>query len=113
MADTITYADFEAVDIRVGTIVEAQAFPEAGKPAIKLVIDFGERIGRKKSSAQLTVHYKPDQRIGRQICAVVNFPPRQIGPFLSEVLTLGMPDEDGAVVLIRPDLKIPDGGKLF
>ncbi len=113
MADTITYADFEALDIRVGTIIDAHAFPEARKPAIKLMIDFGADIGMKKSSAQLTVHYKPDQLIGRQVCAVVNFPPRQIGPFVSEVLTLGMPDEDGAVVLIRPDLKVPNGGKLF
>jgi tRNA-binding protein len=109
----IAYDDFAKVDIRVGTIVEAQPFPEARKPAIKLVIDFGGDIGRKRSSAQLTVHYKPDQLIGRQVCAVVNFPPRQIGSFISEVLTLGMPDEDGAVVLIRPDLKVPNGGKLF
>jgi tRNA-binding protein len=113
MADTITYSDFEKVDIRVGTIVDAQPFPEARKPAIRLTIDFGAEIGVKRSSAQLTVHYKPDQLIGRQICAVVNFPPRQIGPFLSEVLTLGMPDEDGAVVLIKPDFKVPSGGKLF
>ena len=113
MADTITLGDFEAVDIRVGTVIDAQACPEAQKPAIKLTIDFGREIGVKKSSAQLTVHYKPDQLIGRQVCAVVNFPPRQIGPFVSEVLTLGMPDPDGAVVLIRPDLKVPNGGKLF
>ncbi|HBK06924.1 MAG TPA: tRNA-binding protein [Acetobacteraceae bacterium] len=113
MMDQIEYADFEAVDIRVGTIVSAERFPEARKPAIKLTIDFGDEIGVKKSSAQLTVHYKPDQLIGRQVCAVVNFPPRQIGPFLSEVLTLGMPDEDGAVVLVRPDLRVPNGGKLF
>jgi tRNA-binding protein len=113
MADPISYDQFEMVDIRVGTITDAQPFPEARKPAIKLLIDFGGAIGVKKSSAQLTVHYKPDQLIGRQVCAVVNFPPRQIGPFMSEVLTLGMPDEDGAVVLIRPDLKVPDGGKLF
>lgn len=112
MTKTITYADFEAVDIRVGTVIDAQPFPEARKPAIKLTIDFGKEIGVKKSSAQLTVHYKPDQLIGRQVCAVVNFPPRQIGPFMSEVLTLGMPDEDGAVVLIRPDLRVPDGGRL-
>jgi tRNA-binding protein len=111
--DQIEYADFEAVDIRVGTIVSAERFPEARKPAFKLTIDFGGEIGVKKSSAQLTVHYKPDQLIGRQVCAVVNFPPRQIGPFLSEVLTLGMPDEDGAVVLVRPDLRVPNGGKLF
>ena len=113
MADIIAYSDFEAVDIRVGTVIDAQPFPEARKPAIKLTIDFGGDLGVKKSSAQLTVHYKPDQLIGRQICAVVNFPPRQIGTFMSEVLTLGMPDPDGAVVLIRPDLKVPNGGKLF
>ena len=113
MADQITYDDFEAVDVRVGTIVSAQPFPEARKPAIKLTIDFGPEIGVKKSSAQLTVHYKTDQLIGRQVCAVVNFPPRQIGPFISEVLTLGMPDEEGAVVLVRPDLRVPNGGKLF
>jgi len=113
MTETITYADFEAVDIRVGTVIDAQPFPEARKPAIKLTIDFGKEIGVKKSSAQLTVHYKPDQLIGRQVCAVVNFPPRQIGPFMSEVLTLGMPDDEGAVVLVRPDLRVPDGGRLF
>ena len=113
MANTITYEAFESVDIRVGTITDARPFPEARKPAIKLTIDFGDEIGSKKSSAQLTVHYRPDQLIGRQVCAVVNFPPRQIGPFISEVLTLGMPDEDGAVVLVRPDLRVPNGGKLF
>ncbi|MEA2744475.1 MAG: tRNA-binding protein [Acetobacteraceae bacterium] len=113
MATEISYEAFEAVDIRVGTITDARPFPEARKPAIKLTIDFGPEIGLKKSSAQLTVHYKPDQLIGRQVCAVVNFPPRQIGPFISEVLTLGMPDEDGAVVMVRPDLRVPDGGKLF
>jgi tRNA-binding protein len=113
MAGTISFADFERVDIRVGTVVDAQPFPEARKPAIKLTIDFGPEIGVKRSSAQLTVHYKPDQLIGRQVCAVVNFPPRQIGPFMSEVLTLGMPDGDGAVVLIRPDFQVPDGGRLF
>ena len=113
MADQIAYDAFEAVDIRVGTIVEAKPFPQARKPAIKLTIDFGPEIGMKSSSAQLTVHYRPDQLIGRQVCAVVNFAPRQIGPFISEVLTLGMPDEDGAVVLVRPDLRVPNGGKLF
>jgi tRNA-binding protein len=113
MADQITYDAFEAVDIRVGTVIEARPFPEARKPAVKLTIDFGAEIGLKNSSAQLTVHYRPDQLIGRQVCAVVNFPPRQIGPFMSEVLTLGMPDEDGAVVLVRPDLRVPNGGKLF
>jgi tRNA-binding protein len=113
MAEQITYEQFDAVDIRVGTIIGAQPFPEARKPSIKLTIDFGDAIGVKKSSAQLTVHYKPDQLIGRQVCAVVNFPPRQIGPFISEVLTLGMPDDDGGIVLIRPDFKVPNGGKLF
>ena len=113
MAEQIDYAVFERVDHRVGTVIDAQPFPQARKPAIKLTIDFGAEIGVKRSSAQLTVHYKPDQLIGRQVCAVVNFPPRQIGPFISEVLTLGMPDENGAVVLVKPDLKVPDGGKLF
>jgi len=113
MAETITYGDFERVDIRVGTITGAQPFPEARKPAFKLLIDFGPEIGVKRSSAQLTIHYKADQLIGRQVCAVVNFPPRQIGPFMSEVLTLGMPDADGAVVLVKPDFKVPNGGKLF
>ena len=113
MSDPISFDDFERIEIRVGTVVDAQPFPEARQPAIKLVIDFGPEIGLKKSSAQLTVHYKPDQLLGRQVCAVVNFPPRQIGPFISEVLTLGMPDEDGAVVLIKPDFKVADGGKLF
>ena len=113
MAETIEYGDFERVDIRVGTITDAQPFPQARKPAYKLIIDFGPEIGTKRSSAQLTVHYRADQLIGRQVCAVVNFPPRQIGPFISEVLTLGMPDGEGAVVLVRPDFKVPNGGKLF
>ncbi|HVC60144.1 MAG TPA: tRNA-binding protein [Acetobacteraceae bacterium] len=113
MAETVNYSDFAQVEIRAGTIVDAQPFPEARKPAIRLVIDFGPEIGTRRSSAQLTVHYRPDQLIGRQVCAVVNFPPRQIGPFVSEVLTLGMPDEDGAVVLVKPDFKVPNGGKLF
>ncbi len=108
-----TIADFEALDIRIGTVTDARPFPEARKPAIRLWIDFGGEIGIKQSSAQITVHYKPDQLIGRQVCAVVNFPPRQIGPFLSEVLTLGLPDENGEVVLIKPDFKLPDGGRLF
>ena len=113
MAETIAYSDFERVDIRVGTITGAEAFPQARKPAYKLVIDFGGELGVKRSSAQLTVHYRVDQLIGRQVCAVVNFPPRQIGPFISEVLTLGMPDEEGVVVLVRPDFKVSNGGKLF
>ncbi len=113
MAETIAYGDFERVDIRVGTITDAQPFPQARKPAFKLTIDFGPEIGVKRSSAQLTIHYKADQLIGRQVCAVVNFTPRQIGPFMSEVLTLGMPDADGAVVLVKPDFKVPNGGKLF
>ncbi len=110
---TISYEDFERVDIRVGTVRDAQPYPEARKPAIKLWIDFGGELGVKRSSAQLTVHYTPEQLIGRQVCAVVNFQPRQIGTFMSEVLTLGMPDADGAVVLVRPDLEVPPGGKLF
>ena len=113
MTDSIAFTDFEKVDIRVGTVIDAQAFPEARKPAIKLTIDFGPEIGVKNSSAQLSVHYQPDRLLGRQVCAVVNFPPRQIGSFTSEVLTLGMPDADGAVVLIAPDFKVPNGGKLF
>ena len=109
----IEYSDFERVDIRVGTVVEAEPYPEARKPAIKLIIDFGPEIGRKRSSAQLTVHYAPGSLVGRQVAAVVNFPPRQIGKFMSEVLTLGFPDADGAVVLFSPDHRIPDGGRLF
>lgn len=110
---TITYGDFEKVDIRVGTIVAVEPFPEARKPAYKLRIDFGAEIGIKKSSAQITVHYKAEELVGRQVAAVVNFPPRQIGPFMSEVLTLGFPDANGAVVLISPSLPVPNGGKLF
>jgi tRNA-binding protein len=109
----ITYADFEAVDIRVGTITGAEPFPEAHKPAIKLWVDFGGDIGEKRSSAQITKHYSPETLIGRQVLAVVNFPPRQIGKVLSEVLVLGVPDDTGAVVLIRPDLTVRNGGKLF
>ena len=109
----ITYADFEAVDIRVGTITRAEPFPEARKPAIKLWVDFGGDIGIKRSSAQITRHYTPDTLIGKQVLAVVNFPPRQIGKVMSEVLVLGMPDASGEVVLVRPDLAVPNGGKLF
>ncbi|MBU8546997.1 MULTISPECIES: tRNA-binding protein [Roseomonadaceae] len=111
--DQITYADFEKLDIRVGTIIDAQPFPEARKPAIKLWVEFGPGIGVKTSSAQLTVHYSPDRLIGRQVMAVVNFPPRRIGGFESEILVLGVPDENGAVVLLKPDLKAPDGGRMF
>ena len=110
---TIEFADFMKVDIRIGRIVEAEPFPQARKPAIKLVIDFGGDIGRKKSSAQITRHYDPAKLVGRQVLAVVNFPPRQIGPFMSEVLTLGVPDEDGEVVLIGPGHDVPTGGRLF
>ena len=108
----IVYADFEKVDIRVGTVRDARPLEGARKPALRLEIDFGPEIGVKKSSAQITVHYTPEELIGRQVAAVVNFPPRQIGPFMSEVLTLGFPDENGAVVLFKPDLKVPNGGRL-
>ncbi len=110
---TISFADFEKVDIRVGRIARADAFPEARKPAYKLLIDFGPEIGVRKSSAQLTTYYRTDELEGRLVLAVVNFPPRQIGPFMSEVLTLGVPGSDGAVVLITPERDVPIGGKLF
>jgi tRNA-binding protein len=113
MTETVTYADFERVDIRVGTVVEAHPFPEARKPAIKLVIDFGPEIGLKKSSAQITVHYTPESLVGRQVLGVVNFPPRQIGPFRSEVLTLGFEDKAGAIVLAQPASAVPNGRKLM
>lgn len=112
MTETITYADFERVDIRVGTIVEALPFPEARKPAYKLQIDFGPEIGIKKSSAQITVHYTLEGLVGRQVLAVVNFPPRQIGPVRSEVLTLGFEDENGAIVLAGVDHPVPNGKKM-
>ena len=110
---TITYADFEKVDIRVGRITRAEPFPEARKPAYKRWVDFGPEIGEKRSSAQITKHYAPEELVGRQVLAVVNFPPRQIGPVMSEVLVLGVPDEEGAVVLIGPGHEVPLGGKLF
>ena len=109
----ITFDDFLKVDIRKGTVVDAQPFPEARKPAIKLWVDFGAEIGVKKSSAQITAHYTPDQLIGKQVLGVVNFPPRQIGKFMSEALVLGLPDDAGEVVLITPDKPVPDGGRLF
>ena len=111
--DQITYDDFARVDIRVGTIVEASPLEGARKPALQLSIDFGPEIGIRKSSAQVTVHYTPECLIGRQVAAVVNFPPRQIGKFMSQVLTLGFPAEDGSVVLFAPDQVVPNGGKLF
>jgi tRNA-binding protein len=109
----IAYEDFRRVDVRVGTVISAEPLAGARKPAIKLEIDFGSAIGRKRSSAQITRHYAPDALIGRQVAAVVNFPPKQIGRFMSEVLVLGFPDADGEVVLIQPTLPVPDGGRLF
>ena len=105
--------DFIKLDIRCGTIIKAEPFPEARKPAFKLLIDFGGDLGTKKSSAQITQNYDCDALIGKQVMAVVNFPPRQIGPLMSEVLTLGVPDDDGEVMLIRPDQPVPDGGRLY
>ncbi|MFN3226509.1 MAG: tRNA-binding protein [Hyphomicrobiales bacterium] len=113
MTDTISFDDFLKVDVRVGTIVEAEPFPEARKPAFKLKIDFGDAIGVKKSSAQITKHYTPEGLVGQQVMAVVNFPPRQIGPMMSEVLTLGVPDGDGEVVLLQPTDSVPNGGRLY
>lgn len=109
----ISFDDFLKVDIRTGTVVDAQPYPEARKPAIKLWVDFGGDLGVKKSSAQITKHYVPEELIGKPVMAVVNFPPRQIGKFMSEILVLGVPDEDGEVVLITPDKDVPIGGRLF
>lgn len=111
-SEPTTFDTFMALDIRAGTVVEAEPFPEARKPAIKVVVDFGAEIGRKKSSAQITEHYSPERLMGRKVMAVVNFPPRQIGPFMSEVLVLGFPDCDGAIVLAKPDGDVPDGARL-
>lgn len=112
MSNEITFDDFMKVDVRAGVITRAEAYPEARKPAIKLWIDFGDDIGEKKTSAQLTAHYTPEALIGTQVMAVVNFPPRQIGKFMSEVLVLGVSDDEGGVVLVRPDQSVPRGGRL-
>ncbi len=112
-AATIVFDDFLKVDIRVGTIVAAEPFPQARKPAYRLTIDFGPAIGLKKSSAQITKNYPPEELVGRQVAAVVNFPPRQIGPFMSEVLTLGFPDAEGEVVLLAPQQRVPNGGRMY
>ncbi len=109
----ISFDDFLKVDVRVGRVVDVQPFPEARRPAYKLWVDFGGDIGVRKSSAQITRHYAPETLVGRQVLAVVNFPPRQIGRFMSEVLVLGVPDSDGEVVLIGPDLEVPPGGRLY
>ena len=112
MADDISFDDFLKVDIRVGEITRAEPYPEARKPAIKLWVDFGPEIGVKKSSAQITAHYMPETLVGKQVLAVVNFPPRQIGKFMSEILVLGLPDENGEIVLVGPDGKVPSGGRM-
>jgi tRNA-binding protein len=109
---TISFDDFLKVDIRAGTVIQAEPFPEARKPALKLRIDFGPEIGEKKSSAQIVAHYAPEVLIGRQVLAVVNFPPRQIGPFMSEVLVLGLSDDQGHIVLLSPERAVPDGARM-
>lgn len=108
----ISFDDFLKVDIRCGTVLRAETFPEARKPAIKMWIDFGDEIGKRKTSAQVTAHYEPEALVGKQVLAVVNFPPRQIGPFMSDVLVLGLPDETGEIVLITPDIEVPQGGRM-
>ncbi|MEP2781722.1 MAG: tRNA-binding protein [Pseudoruegeria sp.] len=113
MTDLIDFNDFMKVDARVGVVIRAEPYPEARKPAIKLWVDFGPEIGERKSSAQITKHYTPEGLIGKKVMAVVNFPPRQIGKFMSEILVLGVPDEDGEVVLLTPDKGVPVGGRLF
>jgi tRNA-binding protein len=113
MTAQITFDEFLKVDVRVGTVVNADPFPEARKPSLKLTIDFGNEIGIKRSSAQITAHYNPEMLLGRQVAAVVNLPPRQIGPFISEVLTLGLPDANGEVVLLGVGLPVPNGGRMF
>jgi len=112
MSNDLGFDDFLKVDIRVGTVLRAEPYPEARKPAIKLWVDFGGEVGERKTSAQITDHYTPQTLIGRQVVAVVNFPPRQIGKFMSEVLVLGVPDADGAIVLLAPDQVVPDGGRM-
>ena len=110
---SLSFDDFLKVDIRVGTVVDAQPFPEARRPAIKLWLDFGDEIGQRKTSAQITQHYDLDSLVGRQVVAVVNFPPKQIGKFMSECLVLGVPDGDTEVVMLAPDLKVPNGGRMY
>ncbi len=110
---TISFDEFLKVDIRVGTVTRAEPFPEARRPAVKLWVDFGPEIGERKTSAQLTVHYDPETLVGRQVAGVVNFPSKQIGKFMSEVLVLGFPDKDGEVVLLAPERRVPDGGRMF
>jgi len=113
MPETIAFDDFMKVEIRVGTVIAAEAFPEARKPALKLTIDFGPETGVRRSSAQITRHYAPERLLGKQVVAVMNFPPRQIGPFMSQVLTLGVPDAEGEVVLLHPSLPVPNGGRMY